>query len=84
MSGECEKCSEHCLECKCEPIPLGDGDNPPAQQLPVTWINVNGREEHEAILRDAKKCEELGLDQMYETIVYLNRWGSWLEDPKPQ
>jgi len=39
-----------------------------------------GRKEHEAILKDAKKCEELGLDQYYETIVYLNRWGNWLDD----
>jgi hypothetical protein len=43
-------------------------------------INVSGREEHEAIIRDSAKCKELGLDQIYETIVYLRRWGSWLEN----
>ena len=84
MSGECEKCSEHCLDCKCQPIPLGDGANPSSEIIPTTWINVKGREEHESLLKDSKRCQELGLDQMYETIVYLNRWGSWLENSMPQ
>jgi len=78
MSGECEKCWEHCLDCKC-PIPLGDGENPPAEQIPVRYVNVRGREEHEAIIKDSKKCEELGLDQYYEIMVYLKRWGNWLD-----
>jgi hypothetical protein len=39
---------------------------------------VHGRQEHEAILRDAAKCKELGVDQIYEIVVYLKRWGSWL------
>jgi hypothetical protein len=42
------------------------------------WINVRGREEHEAVIKDTALCEELGLDQIYETMVYLRRWGSWL------
>jgi len=119
MSGECDKCSEHCVDCKCaskdmhEPLcrrqqngsqhswtinlnklkkrikhvskelkPLGDGQNPPAEQIPTKWINVNGRKEHEALLKDSKKCEELGLDQYYEIMVYLRRWGSWLDIPE--
>ena len=100
MSGECDKCNEHALECTCEPfsrrqendprpcynhmnaplIPLEDGENPPAEMPPTKWINVRGREEHEAVIKDAAKCKELGLDQMYETIVYLNSWGGWLGD----
>jgi len=59
-------------------IPLGDGTNPPTDQLSVKWINVRGRNEHEAIIKDARRCEELGLDQYYEITVYLKRWGSWL------
>jgi hypothetical protein len=56
------------------------GIDPPADLPPVTYINVHGRKEHEAILKDAKKCEELGVDQFYETMVYLKRWGGWLKD----
>lgn len=41
-------------------------------------INVRGREEHEAVIRDADWCKELGLDQAYEIMVYLKRWGEWL------
>jgi hypothetical protein len=104
MSGECDNCSEHCLDCNCtltdklqplsrrqenglqprvkelnpKMITLDDGIDPPAEQIPTKYINVNGRKEHEALLKDAEKCKELGLDQVYETIVYLNRWGSWL------
>jgi hypothetical protein len=52
----------------------------PKEPLETKYINVKGREEHEAILKDSKKCEELGLDQYYEIIVYLNRWGSWLDN----
>lgn len=44
------------------------------------WINVKGREEHEELLRDAEKCAELGLDQYYEVMVYLKRWGGWLNE----
>lgn len=64
-----------------EPIPLGnDLGCPPAELLPVRYVNVKGRKEHEALLKDAEKCKEHGLDQMYETFVYLKRWGGWLED----
>ena len=41
-------------------------------------INVRGRSEHEAIIKDAAWCKELGLDQSYEVMVYLKRWGGWL------
>jgi hypothetical protein len=43
-------------------------------------VNVRGREEHEALIRDAAWCKELGLDQYYETMVYLKRWGGWLSE----
>lgn len=100
MSGECDKCGEHALECNWEPLcwnqqngrqhvyshlnaklkTLDEGEDPPAHEIPRKIINVNGREKHEAILKNAEKCAELGLDQMYEIIVYLNRWGGWLSD----
>ena len=51
----------------------------PLSDRPETkWININGRVEHESILRDEKKMHELGLDPIYEKMVYLKRWGSWL------
>jgi len=125
MSGECDYCGEHTLDCICkyksderyilaktcgqgcpchfgnhythlnllrspvekkkkfsqlpdETMPLSDGINHTSEVLPVKWINVHGREEHEAIIRDVAWCRELGLDQMYEIMVYLHRWGSWL------
>lgn len=98
MSGECDKCGEHCLECTCESlralqrndprnryddisgatIALGEHLDPPAQQLPVKYVNVNGRAEHEALIKDGKRCKELGLCQVYEILVYMKRWGSWL------
>lgn len=46
----------------------------------VRYVNVRGRAEHEAILKDAIWCKELGLDQNYEVTVYLKRWGSWLRN----
>lgn len=59
-------------------IPLGDGENPSSEQIPVRYIDVNGREEHEAMLKDEAKMISLGLDPTYEKIIYLKRWGSWL------
>jgi len=46
--------------------------------LTTNFINVNGREEHEAIIKNANKCKDLGLYQMFEIMVYLNRWGGYL------
>ena len=112
MSGECDDCGEHTLECACrgsegeyilertcgngcpcrfkeiythlnlvrnhmEKDEFG-GIDPPAELPETKWINVRGRAEHEAIIRDAAWCKELGLDQYYETMVYLKRWGGWL------
>jgi len=54
------------------------GIDPPIELPPVKYHDVNGREEHEAIIKDAVKCKELGVDQVYETIIYLKRWGGWL------
>lgn len=62
------------------PTLLRDGIDPPDEVTLTTWINVNGREEHESILKDAQRCAELGLDQYYEVIVYLKRWGGWLNE----
>jgi hypothetical protein len=125
MSGECDNCGEHTLDCICRSsakyvlartcgtncpcrfkehythlnlvrIDVKDGkhyknlnvktislidDNYPSTESPqVKWLQIRGREEHEAILKDASWCEELGLDQIYEIAVYLNRWGGWLGD----
>jgi hypothetical protein len=49
----------------------------------VEYIDVNGRQEHEDIIRNSEKCAELGIDQYYEIIVYLKRWGGWLHENKP-
>lgn len=54
------------------------GMEPPGRVLERKTINIRGREEHEAIIKDATWCEELGIDQAYEIMVYLKRWGSWL------
>lgn len=78
MSGECETCGEHTLDCQCKHDGFG-GIDPPAEELLVRCVNVRGREEHEAILKDPAKCAELGLDQYYEIMVYLKRWGDWLK-----
>lgn len=62
-----------------EPISLDiEGIDPPAHLPERNWINVNGREEHEAILKNHQRMISLGLDPIYETIVYLKRWGGWL------
>ena len=108
MSGECEECGEHTLECRCKSqgsytlthicssscpychgennhhlnllrnYPEFDDVNPRAHLPEVKWINIRGRVEHEAIIRDEEWCKDLGLDQSYEITVYLKRWGSWL------
>ena len=41
--------------------PLLCGIDPPAQLPPIKCINVRGREEHEAVIKDAAWCKELGL-----------------------
>jgi hypothetical protein len=54
--------------------PMKEGVNVPERK----HINIRGREEHEAVIKDAEWCKELGLDQTYEICVYLKRWGGWL------
>ena len=61
-----------------EPSPLSEGIDPPPHKMERVFVVVKGREEHEAVIKDAVKCKELGIDQLYETMVYLNRWGGWL------
>jgi len=77
MSGECDKCGEHTLECTCTTL---QGFGPFGEMLPVKWASVRGREAHERLIKDAAKCKELGLDQIYEVNAYLTRWGGWLRD----
>lgn len=60
--------------------PFSAGIEPPAELPETKYINVRGRVEHEAVIRDAELCKELGLDQMYEIMIYLKRWGSWLDN----
>lgn len=52
------------------------GIDPPAELPERKIINVKGREEHEAMLRDTPKMISLGLDPAFEKIIYLSRWGS--------
>lgn len=56
--------------------------NPTSHPFGRKSINVHGRKEHESYLKDPQKCKDAGLDIMYETMVYLKRWGGWLEDEK--
>lgn len=63
-----------------ETTPLCEGIDPPAERLEPIWVNVQGREEHEAMLRDTEKMISLGLDPYFETMVYLQRWGGWIKD----
>jgi hypothetical protein len=62
------------------PNPLDEGIDLPPYQMKRFTIDVNGREEHESWLKDPQKCADHGIDIMYETIVYLKRWGGWLND----
>lgn len=78
MSGECDNCHQHTLECACRDS-FG-GVDPPDDRPPIEYVNVNGRIEHESIIKNAMLCKELGLDQAYEIMVYLRRWGGWLGD----
>jgi hypothetical protein len=98
VSGECEQCGEHALECTCGSLcrcqqndrqyfysylnaelkPLSDGEESPSEIPERRIVCVNSRKDHEAIIQDATMCSVLGLDQIYETLVYLNRWGGWL------
>ena len=57
---------------------MEEGKVPPADIPPIKWVNVRGREEHEAVIKDAALCKELGLDQVYEIVAYMKRWGTWL------
>ena len=76
MSDRCMKYNHSLVNKKILPLP--DDSDVSMQQIPVIWIQIKGRKEHESIVKDANKCNELGLDQVYETIVYLKKWGGWL------
>lgn len=54
-------------------------DEDASARLPkIKYINIRGREEHETVIKDADLCKEIGLDQLYESIVYFKRWNGWL------
>jgi hypothetical protein len=57
-----------------------EGEEFPTEKPHVKYINVRGREEHEAVIKDKALCQELGLDQIFEAMIYLKRWGSWLSE----
>jgi hypothetical protein len=59
--------------------PFG-GIDPPDKLPKQRIVDVKGRVEHEAMLRNPEKCKELGLDITFETMIYLKRWGGWLND----
>jgi len=75
----CKQCA-HFTHLNIVTTVISEGVDPPAELFSINYINVRGREEHEAVIRDALWCKELGLDQQYEISVYLKRWGSWLDD----
>lgn len=56
------------------------GINPPPNPLERKHINVKGRKEHEEWLRNPQKMREHGLDPVYETLIYLKRWGGYLDE----
>ena len=60
--------------------PFSGGEWPPSNNLECKHINVSGRKEREAIIRNAEKCKELGLDQIYEAMIYLKTYGNWLDE----
>ena len=62
-----------------ETIDLFHGIDPPSTPLERNTINVKGREEHESWLRDPDRCKDHGIDIVYETMIYLKRWGGWLD-----
>lgn len=51
MSGECEKCGEHCLDCICK-IDYFEGVDPPSEKLPEPKL-INYKETDRL---DCKKC----------------------------
>lgn len=61
-----------------EPIPLENSGIQPERKT----ININGRFEHEEWLKNPQKMIEYGLDPYFETMVYLKRWGGWLDESR--
>lgn len=51
------------------------------QRFCQKYFDFQGRVELEEFLKNAKKCKALGLDQKREIVIYLKRWGGWLEAP---
>ena len=59
---------------------LFEGQEPPSHEIPTHYIDINGRAEHEEILKDEKRMLEMGLDPYFERMVYLKRWGGWVNE----
>lgn len=106
MTGDCNSCGEHCLDCRCllsnkiqafyrqhsnvadqvyndmntKIIPIQDGVNMHQNKISQKKINnFMSRESHEDLVKNTFKCKELGLDQHYEIMMYLKKWGNWLQ-----
>lgn len=67
MSGECEKCSEHCLDCQCN-IDLFGGIDPPADQLPEPKL-INYKES------DRLDCIKCG--KKSSLVIEDTKTGEW-------
>lgn len=52
------------------------------EHLKPSPLIIKTRAQHEAIILDATRCAELGLDQDYEKHCYISHWGNWLGDKK--
>ena len=58
--------------------PLLEGLTPPDSALECSYHLVNGRQEHEDLLRNPKLCKELGLDLFFERTVFYHQYGVWI------
>lgn len=58
------------------------GIDPPAHLPQRRTIDVRGRKEHEEWLKNPQKMREYGLDPYFETMIYLKRWGGWLDESR--
>lgn len=67
MSGECEKCGEHCLDCACELF--CDGQDSPAHNINSQYKQQPG---------NSRKCIECG--KTHDTIVEDIRTGERIEE----
>ena len=75
MSDECNRCGMNSIKI----IPIQDGLYSCNMNIPLVRLNHElKREEHEAIIKDSHLCIQKGIDQHFEIMAYLKRWGGWL------